>query len=445
MLELHATSANKLAVFISYSRDDLGFADQLEEALKITGFSTTLDRHGISGGEDWQGRLGALIRDADTVVFVLSPASAKSEICAWEVAEAVRLNKRILPVLPRSLDGQTAPKQLAQLNYIFFYDEPKFPGSGFGTGLSRLVAALNTDLDWLREHTRLLQRATEWEVGGRPANRLLSGSDISAAKAWAARRPRDAPEPTALHLDFLRASEHEEAVRVSAERKRLDEMAAAQAERQAAIEEREAAVKREAAAQKERTKARRIIAWVSSGAAVVIVIGSLLFAFQQRRNTKEQAVLTASAQEQRAEAVRQKAEAEKQTALAQSEKDELENLIRRIRVGRSNEPGMNAMKRICNEAIEVTSTLASTPEENTHATQENRFWELYYGPMNLIEIRQKTDRYFGDHTIILSGIETAMVHFGSKLKQLKASAALPHSSLGSFSSDIKRECDAYLP
>jgi hypothetical protein len=358
----------------------------------------------------------------------------------------VRLNKRILPVLPRSLNGQTAPKQLAQLNYIFFYDEPKSPGSGFGTGLSRLVTALNTDLDWLREHTRLLQRATEWEAGGRPANRLLSGSDISAAKAWTARRPKGAPEPTALHFDFLRASEHEEAARASAERKRLEEMAAAQAERQAAIEEREAAVKREVAAQKERERARRIIVWGSSGAAIVIVVGALLFALQQRRYTEEQAVLTASAQEQRADAVRQKAEAEKQAALAQSERDELEKLIKRIRVGRSNDPGIAAMKRICNEASEVTLTLASTPEENTHANQENRFWELYYGPMNLIEIRQKTDRYFDDHTIILSGIETAMVHFGNKLKELKVSAAgLPHSSLGSFSSDIRRECDAYLP
>jgi hypothetical protein len=41
--------AGKLAVFISYSRDDLGFADQLDAALKLTNFDPTLDRHGISG------------------------------------------------------------------------------------------------------------------------------------------------------------------------------------------------------------------------------------------------------------------------------------------------------------------------------------------------------------------------------------------------------------
>src|SRR5262249_48215096 len=66
----------KLRVFISYSRDDLKFADQLDAALNACGFECLIDRHDISGGEDWKARLGNLIREADTVVFVLSPSSA---------------------------------------------------------------------------------------------------------------------------------------------------------------------------------------------------------------------------------------------------------------------------------------------------------------------------------------------------------------------------------
>src|SRR5215813_13852074 len=88
----------KLRVFISYSRDDLRFADQLNAALDICGFECVIDRQGISGGEDWKRRLGNLISEADTVVFVLSPTSARSEICAWEVEEveeAARHGKRI--------------------------------------------------------------------------------------------------------------------------------------------------------------------------------------------------------------------------------------------------------------------------------------------------------------------------------------------------------------
>jgi len=82
-----------------------------------------------------------------------------------------------------SADGLSPPPRLKDLNYIFFYPEPKSPGSGFGTGLERLVTALNTDLEWLRALTRYLQRAMEWDAGGRPANRLLSGNDIGEAKA----------------------------------------------------------------------------------------------------------------------------------------------------------------------------------------------------------------------------------------------------------------------
>jgi TPR repeat protein len=276
----------KLRVFISYSREDLKFADQLDAALNAYGFDCVIDRHGISGGEDWKRRLGNLISEADTVVFVLSPASANSEICTWEVEEAVRLNKRILPVICRLLEGASPPPQLRERNYIFLYEDPKVSGSGFGTGLASLVAALNTDFDWLREHTRYLQRAIEWDRGGRPANRLLSGDDIAEAKAWAARRPKNAPEPTALHLDFIRASEEEAEARSSEQRKQLDAMAAAQAEREKALHEAEEALKQAADAQRRRTRIRNIaLVAVSVLALLAVLLG--LFAELQRRTADD--------------------------------------------------------------------------------------------------------------------------------------------------------------
>jgi len=222
----------KFRVFISYSRrGDLEFADQLDAALNACGFECFIDRQAISGGEDWKRRLGNLICESDTVVFVLSPTSARSDICEWEAEEAHRLGKRILPVIWRPLEGVSPPKRLRERNYIFFYADPEAaPGAGFGTGLAKLIAALNTDFDWLREHTRYLQRAIEWDRGGRPANRLLSGDDIAEANAWAKRGPKSAPEPTPLQLDFIRASEEEAEARSSAQRKQLEAMAAAQAE-----------------------------------------------------------------------------------------------------------------------------------------------------------------------------------------------------------------------
>jgi TPR repeat protein len=292
-----APDRGKLRVFISYSRDDLKFADQLDAALNACGFECSIDRQGISGGEDWKRRLGDLIRDADTVVFVLSPSSARSEVCAWEVEEAARLHKRIFPVNCRPLEGASPPQRLRDLNYVFFYEDAKVSDSGFGTGLNNLVAALNTDFDWLREHTRYLQRATEWDRGGRPANRLLSGDDISEAKAWAARRPKSAPEPTPLHLDFIRASEDEAEARTNAQRKQLEEMAAAQAERETALHEAEEALKQAADAQRKRARIRNIAFVVVS---IFAVLAGWLYwnATQQRKVAEEQKKVAEEQREQ---------------------------------------------------------------------------------------------------------------------------------------------------
>ena len=282
---LDTPDKGKLRVFISYSRDDLYFADQLDAALDACGFECMIDRQGISGGEDWKRRLGNLISEADTVVFVLSPASARSEICAWEVEEAARLGKRILPVNCRPLEGASPPARLRDLNYIYFYVEPKVSDSGFGTGLASLIAALNTDFDWLREHTRYLQRAIEWDRSGRPANRLVSGDGIAEAKSWAARRPKGAPEPTPLHLDFIRASEGEvEKVRRKAE---MDEKRLKDAELQAALQRAEAAKEREAAAKK---ITRRTLIGTSGVVAIGAVAGYFGYksyeAAEQSRNAR---------------------------------------------------------------------------------------------------------------------------------------------------------------
>ena len=51
-----SSDRGKLRIFISYSRDDLKFADQLDAALSTCGFECLIDRHGISGGEDWKRR-----------------------------------------------------------------------------------------------------------------------------------------------------------------------------------------------------------------------------------------------------------------------------------------------------------------------------------------------------------------------------------------------------
>jgi formylglycine-generating enzyme required for sulfatase activity len=221
---------SKLKVFISYSRKDEDFAQELLAGLELAGFEPYLDKHDIAAGEDWETRLGRLIEAADTVVFVVSPDAAASERCAWEVERTVTLKKRLLPIVWRRVDEAQVPPRLKQLNYVFF-DRPLT----FVPSLKTLATALRTDLEWIREHTRIGEAALRWDAHGRAEALLFRGDELIAAKVWLASQPQFAPEPTLLHHEFLKAAEDSETARSSAERQRLDQIAAAQDAREKAL------------------------------------------------------------------------------------------------------------------------------------------------------------------------------------------------------------------
>jgi hypothetical protein len=236
----------KLKVFISYSRKDEDFAQELLAGLELAGFEPYLDKHDIAAGEDWEVRLGRLIEAADTVVFVISPDAVASERCAWEVERTETLKKRLLPIVWRQVEAAKVPVRLKRLNYIYF-DKPH----SFGPSAAALATALRTDLEWIREHTRIGEAVRRWDARGRAEALLFRGDELAAAKAWLASPPQFAPEPTLLHHEFIKAAEDAEATRTSAERQRLVQerqrlvqLWEAQTERQKAQDERERALRR---------------------------------------------------------------------------------------------------------------------------------------------------------------------------------------------------------
>jgi WD40 repeat protein len=215
----------KLKVFISYSRRDASeFADELVAGLELAGFAPFLDRHDISAGEDWEARLGGLIAQSDTVLFVVTPESVKSQRCVWEVERTLGLSKRLLPVIHKPVADSDIPSQLSRLQFIRFDT-----GRGVTRPLAELADALRLDLDWIREHTRLGELAVRWQARGKPESLLLRGDDLDAAKAWMARRKAAAPEITEAQRAFLLASEEAESARLGKERAQLEEMRLAQA------------------------------------------------------------------------------------------------------------------------------------------------------------------------------------------------------------------------
>jgi WD40 repeat protein len=236
-----AEAAKSLKVFVSYSRTDVEFADQLVLALEDRGFEPILDRHDMSGGENWRERLGKLILSADAVTFILTEKSAASEICAWEVEEAQRLGKRILPVTYGSVAGVNPPKALSDLNWIPFWADPAIPGAGFYYGVKRLIEALSVDLDWLRAQTRYSERASEWAKGGREEDLLLRGEALKDAHAWLGRTPPGSSPPDGVR-EYLSASSDAEQRRDAVAKAQLNEREQAVKMAEAAVAEKQAAV-----------------------------------------------------------------------------------------------------------------------------------------------------------------------------------------------------------
>jgi hypothetical protein len=273
------------ALFLSYSRDDLQFATQLSYSLRACGHKVSIDHSDLHGGEAWRARLRQLIIETDTVVFVLSPSSAASEVCRWEVDQAVSLAKRIIPVVCRALGRSEPHPALRELNYIFFYPEPASPDSGFGKGLATLVDALSQDIEWLRDHTRLTEMAVHWDRTGRSGDLLLRGSELEAFRNWRARRPASAPPLTGLQQSYVDASDMLERELSDEARQRLADMAAAQAERERALQQAEQA--QHAREQATRKLVRRTIAGiaVAVGLSLAVIVAALM-AFRNAEQAK---------------------------------------------------------------------------------------------------------------------------------------------------------------
>ena len=200
MIKRSATRSDQTKLFLSYSRKDIKTAERLHIALEEHGFDVLLDRTDIAPGEDWKARLGRLIHEADAVVFTLSPHSTASTVCAWEVQEATRLGKRILPALIVKVLDADVPSELARLNFISFLKRD------FDLGIADLVSALNTNLEWVREHTRLSELAQVWENKSENTSQVLRGNALLDAERWLANRPTDAASPTEIQQAFIAAS-----------------------------------------------------------------------------------------------------------------------------------------------------------------------------------------------------------------------------------------------
>ncbi len=190
-------------IFISYSRKDSEFMRRLHEALGKTDRDVWVDWEDIPLTADWWQEICEAIEAADTFVFVISPDSVTSDVCRDEVQYAVDNNKRFVPILYREIDKDTVVHQAIRThNWIRFTED-----IDFDTAYNNLLNAIDTDLDYVRQHTRLLVRAREWENKGQDNSYLLSGTEIREAAKWLEDSKDKTPKPSELQLAYILASQ----------------------------------------------------------------------------------------------------------------------------------------------------------------------------------------------------------------------------------------------
>src|SRR5262249_37904826 len=148
--------------FISYSSTDRDFVRKLQNALAAEKHEAWVDWKDIPLTAEWEREITDNIEAADNFIFVMSHDSVASENCKKEINHAMANNKRIVPLLYRSVADGVIPETLARFQRIEFrYND------NFDANVAALIAALDTDHRWVKTHTRLLMRALEWEREGK--------------------------------------------------------------------------------------------------------------------------------------------------------------------------------------------------------------------------------------------------------------------------------------
>jgi len=201
-------------LFVSYSRKDTEFTRKLTERLEGDGLDAWVDWQDIPPSVDWMKEIQKGIEDADVFLFLVSPDSISSPICADEVGHAVLNGKRIIPVIVRDFDAKLAPASITHLNWIFF----SRPQDDFERSFGLVWSAIHTDYDWVQVHRRLQIKALEWDRNQREESFLLRGKDLQDAEAQLLVNHEKDPRPTELQNAYAASSRETENARLEEQR-----------------------------------------------------------------------------------------------------------------------------------------------------------------------------------------------------------------------------------
>ncbi len=191
-----------LDVFIAAASADLDFARKLNETLQVQGQSTWFEQESLVPESDYDAEINAGITASENIVFILSSDAIASQKCGKMLNYALALNKRILVVLYSETQKNEPPESLKDFPVFDFRQQDGDFLSNFG----RLYRVLESNPQYIREHTRLLIKAEEWAQENRDDSFLLRGRTLTVAETWLSQAQYNNPQPTELQRRYIEAS-----------------------------------------------------------------------------------------------------------------------------------------------------------------------------------------------------------------------------------------------
>ncbi len=234
--------------FISYARkESIILAARIYQFFRLEGLDAWFDKINIPHGQDYQQRIYQGIESAHNFIFLISPTSVASPYCRLEIEHALRLGKRIIPVLHISLSDsdmvnlhpdlqkidwiyarqkitnqdeftqwrnqfENSWKELADIDKLRQWQPPDFgqPVDNIPKAFEKILEVVNHHYEYTVQHTRLLQKALEWEKAGRDTQYLLVGEERIMGEKWllTSFTPPEQPpcQPPLLVCEFLAES-----------------------------------------------------------------------------------------------------------------------------------------------------------------------------------------------------------------------------------------------
>ena len=194
-------------VFVSYRRTDVEFVKRLVESLHQEGKEVWVDWEDIPPGvEGFADEIKRGLEGADAFIAVLSVDYLLSDYCVkMELAYAVKLNKRIIPIVLSKFEGMNIPHGIEHINWLYFT-----PHAGqrntYEESFPKVMEVMHADLEHVRQHKRFLLRSIDWDEHDRASSYLLNGDEITQAESWVIGSAGKDPAPTDLHKLYITSS-----------------------------------------------------------------------------------------------------------------------------------------------------------------------------------------------------------------------------------------------